>query len=119
MKKRLENYIEAAILLLPESGIVKNNIIENKYSGYISSFGAAVINNGFVPAYMFYNKDSDHNKLLTSILSIIKSTEESSSSNLLGYYNEKQKSEYALQKIMDAATALKLTIRTYKLEKSN
>lgn len=118
-KKRIEDFIPKAIEVL--NGDFPNGKIASVYNGYISSFGASIIQSGLKPTLaVFENTNSDPKteksyltKLILKILD--KNTNESS---LLKYILSKPKEEEILkEKIIDIAIAIKLSIRTFELEK--
>jgi len=97
-----------------------NGAIPSEYNGYISSFGAAVLQSGLNAAIAFNeseNSRSARNKrpLMQAILELIKN-ENDKEEKLLEYVLSNDSSE-TKDKIMDAVTALKLAIRTFELEK--
>ena len=47
-------WIEKAIIALQDQKIVIENEFAGEYKGYISSFGAAIIQSGLLPAVIFY-----------------------------------------------------------------
>lgn len=116
MKKRIEAYIPSAIDAVKKKLLAdeETDKIDNKYNGYISSFGAAVISSGMLATITFFKKDSGHQKILQLIHEIV--SEGNSSVDLDTYYTHGNR-ELNAHKIMDAATAIKLAIRTFKIDK--
>ena len=125
MKSRIENLVPAAItaaeaLIAEDGNGEKLGYIPKEFKGYISSFGASVIQSGLIPALAFFSNDEgakeDRSKILDVIYNILKIN--STSGNLLKYFVDEYTGDKELmkEKIMDAATALKLAIRTYKLD---
>jgi CRISPR-associated protein Cmr5 len=116
-KKRVENYIPRAIEVLEEK--FKNKAIPKEYNGYISAFGAGIIQNGLKPTVAIYenkqaNNKSDKDVLTEIILQIIDSNTQENS--LLRYIlSSKENEDILKEKIKDAAIAIKLSIRTFKL----
>ncbi len=142
MKTRVEEYIPKAIIAVRECITEGKDEIAKEFNGYISSFGAAIIQSGLIPAVAFYSskkqeekdkkekdgEDKDRRNLMKAIYAIVyyddiddvdDDCEKIQGDELLKklmeikddknrFYNEKEK-------IMDAATALKLAIRTFKL----
>ena len=119
--------------LLPYADEAVNSIIKTKqdngrtvkyipkeYKGYISSFGAAVIQSGLLPA-LYFNYGSersvqDRKLLMNTIFEVMKKAYQiESDKNLLDYAKESNNLNKLKEQILDAATALKLVIRTYKL----
>lgn len=130
MKKRIEKLVPVAIKEAGETLIKKdkngNNLgyIPKEFKGYISSFGASVIQSGLIPTLAFFSNDEgskeNRSKILDAIFQILELKSESN--NLLKYVvdkydgDEEFDKELLKEKIMDTATALKLAIRTYKLD---
>lgn len=80
---------------------VKNGTVESKYMSAIASFGVSVLQSGIYATKLFYDAKSDNRKKLPSIVEKLANQD---------------KEFVALDKeiILDAITALKLAIRTYK-----
>jgi len=122
MKSRIEKFVPLAIEKAEQLIIEKDGkrYIPKEFKGYISSFGASVIQSGLIPALAFFSNDEgakeDRSKILEVIYQILEIN--STSGNLLKYAVEEYKGDKELleEKIMDAATSLKLAIRTYKLD---
>ena len=121
-KKRIEEYIPKALEVVEEE--FKSKVIPKEYNGYISSFGAGLVQSGLKPTVAIYenknDKDKtqqDRTKLPKMILKIIEPN--SSESSLLRYIiNSNQNEKQLKEKIKDASIAIKLVIRTFKLEKA-
>jgi len=126
MKKRVENYLPSAIkavedIILNEN---PNNPIPRQFKGYISAFGAAVIQSGILPAVAFYSvkggAEEDRTNVIRAIEYILNRQENytyNDNETLLKYLVEHpNERENLTAKIMDAATALKLALRTFKIE---
>ena len=118
-RKNIEKYIPEAIEVL--SIKFKNGKIPSSYNGYISSFGASIIQSGLKPTLALFenqnNQDNtreDRSVLPKWILKVLdKNTQETS---LLRYVINNNE-ELLKQKIIDVAIALKLSIRTFELDK--
>jgi len=121
MKKRIEKYLPTAMDIIEKVKIAnENGNVNSKFNGYFSSFGAAIVLSGVKSALAFYsNKKTakERVKILQAIyMLIIESEEVPEETALLKYYIANENSDPLLkQKILDAATALKLAVRTYKL----
>jgi CRISPR-associated protein Cmr5 len=109
---------------------MKTGVVNKAYKGYISSLGAGIIQSGLLPTLAMYkgaekseNKKADTGKLLDAIFYVIVNNHEPD------VINEKNLFSYALQalkahenrqtvinEIMNASIAIKLAIRTFKLE---
>ena len=120
MKKRVEKLVPQAIDVIadPNIRLLKNNKVSSQYNGYISSFGASVIQSGLAPAVAFYSNESsksdkDKKALLKAIAKLM-----NIEMSLLKYVcdNDNAKTK---DWILDIATALKLAIRTYELDKTD
>ena len=107
MKRRIENYIPQALAAIEYVKIPKDNMIAKPFNGYIASFGASIRQAGLLSTVLFYtnskNSEEDRSKIIDAIEYII---EEKLTSEVT------KKREIKL-KVLDAATALKLAIRTY------
>lgn len=118
-KKRIEIYIPKAIEVLDAT--FTDGVIPSAYSGYISSFGASVMQSGLKPTLaLFENKDAatkeDKEYLTKIILQILDSS--SNEISLLRYVLGSTKEEqYLKEQILDISIAVKLSIRTFKLDK--
>lgn len=119
-KKNIEKNIPQAIIELQKEF---GDVIPSSYNGYISSFGASIIQSGLKPTLaLFENKDAKTEekkyKLSSIILKILAPSYKGDS--LLKYTIENEKKEgevYLKNQILDIAVAVKLSIRTFKLEK--
>lgn len=119
-KKRVEDYIPIALRVLEDK--FKDGKIPSEYNGYISAFGAGIVQSGLKPTIAIYeNKSastkSEKDRLTRIILKIIdKETKEES---LLRYViNSKKDIGFLKEKIKDASIAIKLAIRTFELKKA-
>ena len=111
-KKRIEAYIPQAIEAIEEIGISQNGTVPRQFNGYISSFGASIRMAGILPTVLFFqnseNSEEARDKVVDAIEKII-------GKKLL--INNQKNPEIDRNMIEDAATALKLAVRTYKLSK--
>jgi len=118
-KKNIEKYIATAIKVLEEE--FKKGTISSSYNGYISSFGASIIQSGLEPTLaLFENKNATtkekKEKLPLLILQVLDPA--SKEDSLLRYVLQHAKDEeYIKQQILDISVAIKLSIRTFKLDK--
>ncbi len=132
-KKRIERYIPKAIeeINMLERLTKKNSQelrfskgIPSSYNGYISSFGASVIQSGLLPTLALFentnSKTAQEKKLLTDmILNILKEEDNNSDETSLLKYVLDSDEKSLKPKIMDIAIAIKLSIRTFKLDKGS
>lgn len=119
-KKQIEYFIPHAMKILIEN--FPDGKIPSAYNGYISSFGASIIQSGLLPTLAVFENENNKEKkkaddsVLTKLILkiLVNGTKETSLlTYVLGKPNEEQ---YLKQNIIDIAIALKLCIRTFKLE---
>lgn len=114
--------IPQAIEALKITGIIKNGKIESAFNGYISSFGASVIQTGLLASVAKFENhnsstDADRPKLMKAILYLLSGENNNGEDSLLKYVIENQKNNPRLQsEIEEAAIALKLTMRIFEFE---
>ena len=135
MKYRVDCYIPKAFeaiekVRIKDKGFIDNDgYIPNEYKGYIASLGANIIQAGIRAALVFYEQAESGSKsdkrLVNAAIRYIISNDgdfsdyESSKVHELSKVLEGLSPEDCQQKaeeIMDAATALKLALRTYKMK---
>ncbi len=119
MRKRIDKYIPKAMDLV-ENKLLENGVIQNIYNSYISNFGAAVVSSGIKATIAFFSKDPQHKKLLELLYEIVTgSTADSKNPNqsINDYLAQEGDINQKIAKLMDAAAAIKLSIRTFKIEK--
>ncbi len=116
-KQQIEAYIPKAIEAIEAIEIAKKSdndewVVPKQFNGYISSFGASIRMAGIVPTVLFFknseNSEEARDKVVTAIEKII-------GKKLL--INNQKNPEIDRKMIEDAASALKLAVRTYKLSK--
>lgn len=104
----------------------KKGVVNKAYKGYISSLGAGIIQSGLLPTLAMYkgNEDSDKKKantgiLLKAIAFVIKEYYHPNgiqNGDLFNYALYAKDQEKVKQEILNASIAVKLAIRTFKLE---
>lgn len=118
-KRHIEQYIPQAIEVLEQT--FTDGVIPSAYNGYISSFGASIIQSGLLPTLALFentNASTKENKEYLSYLIIQILTGSPDDRSLLRYAIESSEDEAQLKrKILDISIALKLSIRTFKLDK--
>ena len=118
-KKRIEKYIPKAIEVLDKA--FTDGKIPSAYNGYISSFGASVLQSGLLPTLSLFestNSSAKENKeYLTYIIFQILTNREDDMSLLRFVLSNNQ--ELLKPQIMDIAIAIKLSIRTFKLDRGD
>jgi CRISPR-associated protein Cmr5 len=138
MRQRIDNFIPKAFRAIKAVKIGDNKFVKkygngaeyipNEYKGYISSLGANIIQSGIRTAILFYeakpdNSDSKSNRQLVN--AAIKFIVENANSEMyedcklsaILPENDPEELQRKTEEIMDAATALKLALRTYRMEK--
>lgn len=123
MNKKLEKMIPYAFEAVEKAHLVKNGAISKQYNGYISSFGASVVQSGMLLALIFNHRETersekDKKKLMDAIYYIVKEVRNDKSTphkNLLVYFRNASEKKRLKNQTLDAATAIKLVIRTFKL----
>jgi len=129
MQNRVDFYLPKALKAVTKiyfggkSFINKEGKIPNEYKGYISSLGASIIQAGIYAALIFYEaaeseSKSDRRLVIAAIKYIISDNPADNDYRLSTLLNDLLPEEKVLkaQQILDAATALKLAVRTYKME---
>ena len=127
--RTVEKLIPWAIEAVSESKMEdekKKGVVNKAYKGYISSLGAGIIQSGLLPTLAMYkgNEDSDKKKanpgrLLKAIFYVIKEHHkpvEIQGDDLFKYALDAEDQEKVKKEILDASIAIKLAIRTFKLE---
>jgi len=109
MKKRIENYIPRALEAIEKFNISNDGEVPKQFNGYISSFGASIRSAGLLATTLFYSEkggaEEDRQNVVKAIKYII---DEDIAKN-------HSVSKETRAKVEDAAVALKLSVRTFKL----
>ena len=116
-KRGVESYIPKVMSVLKEE--FSDGKIPSAFNGYISSFGASVMQSGLLPTLALFentNASTKENKEYLTYLIIRVLTEKNDDISLLNYVL-KNNETLLKPKIMDIAIAIKLSIRTFKLDK--
>jgi len=118
-KKNIEKYIPQAICVLERT--FDDGSIPSAYNGYISSFGASIMQSGLLPTLaIFENTDASNKENKESLSYIIMQilTQSSNDRSLFHHAINSNEDEMMLKrKILDISIAIKLSIRTFKLDK--
>ncbi len=126
MNRKTDQLIPLAYRAVQENLVAADGrSISKQYNGYIASFGAAVVQSGILAALVFNyrepedsHSEEDRRKLMDAIYRVIceQDGERVQGADLKAYYRHEQTDKRRLkQQILDAATAIKLVIRTFKL----
>jgi len=126
--KAVEKLIPSAIIAV-ERKMADKGKVNKAYKGYISALGAGIIQSGLLPTLAMYkgNEESDKKKaetghLLSAIYEVVKSkynpkpVEENLFDFALIRMQQPAIRQKVITEIMDASIAIKLAIRTFKLE---
>ncbi len=135
MKEKINELIPSAMKAITESGIADSTgLVKKEFKGYIASMGASIIQAGLLATLAFYNskgeKKADSWKLLNVVFKLIKPSANflmnTNGSFLIKYiiehpdYKDTNKKQrfvgYIEEEIMDAIIAIKLALRTFKIE---
>jgi hypothetical protein len=101
--------------------------IENKYKGYVASFGGTVVQMGIMPACMAFWVDDNKKKVVELMLSIYWEVylPDSDPKGLESYLNdnwarwdESNRKSFRM-KFTKAAVSLKMAMRTFEFDKGN
>ena len=137
MKEKINNLIPHAISAITFSGIADNECkVQKEFKGYIASIGASIIQAGLLPTLAFYQKTTGKNadswRVLDAVMRLINANQNNmtlihyvieccnppNNNNSRCTYKDLDKEKLSLieEDIMDAIIALKLALRTFKIE---
>jgi CRISPR-associated protein Cmr5 len=112
MRNRIERYIPKAITAIESTGIARNGEVPSQFNGYIASFGASVRQGGLLATVLFYKNENsgseeDRSKVVSALAEILgkPGLVDSGGRKVLVTRDE----------VDDAAVALKLAVRTFRL----
>ena len=111
-KRRIEAFIPKAMEAIQRHDIAKNGVVPRQFNGYISSFGASIRMAGIVPTVLFFRNSGNAEEAREKVVDAIES--------ILGealVVDNHSNPNLTRDAIEDAATALKLAVRTFKLSK--
>ena len=111
MSKQIESYIPKALEAIKKFEISKDGEVPKQFNGYIASFGASIRQAGLYATVLFYeNEQSDSEQDRTKVIQAIE--------YIIGdsIVSKNQTIEKTTRvKVENAAVALKLSVRTFKL----
>ncbi|KGM98506.1 type III-B CRISPR module-associated protein Cmr5 [Clostridium botulinum] len=124
-KKEVEKYIPLAIISIKEVMSNTTNTAEEslelpkEFKGYISSFGAGIIQSGLLPTVAFFEKEDSNFKsyrfkITEMIFKMLAKEKYCKDNKLLNYLLDKEDIEEVKEDIINIAIALKLAMRTFK-----
>ena len=120
-KKAIEKYIPKALEVLNAEFV--DGKIPSAYNGYISSFGASVMQSGLLPTLALFentNASTRENKEYLSHLIVKILTNSNDDISLLQYVVDRPNDKnYLKEQILNISIAIKLSIRTFKLDKGD
>lgn len=129
-RKRIDRLVPQAIEIIKEVEIPgENGRVSNSYHGYISSFGASMVQSSALAAAIFFEDSSgsqeDRSKVTEAILKLMLWEKEATagSSRLSQYIIDNmaggQVKNSTITDILASAIALKLALRTFKKAENN
>jgi len=112
VRKRIESYIPKAVDAIQSTGIAQNGKVPRQFNGYVSSFAASVRQAGLVPTVLFFTAqtdrtEADRGKIVEAIETIL--------GQPIVDGRGRQNRAVTRDMVDDAATALKLAVRTFTL----
>jgi CRISPR-associated protein Cmr5 len=123
-KRRVDDLIPQLIDYINDNNNkIKNseNKIPREFNGYISNFGASIVQSGLLATVAFFSSDNansnrDRKLLMSLILNIIKEKEKKDENDTLLNYiiDNKDKIDLIKEEIIDIAVATKLAIRVFE-----
>lgn len=130
--KTIDNLIPIAIDAIVASEIPEgpDKTVPNEYKGYIDSFGSVIVQNGLIPAVVFFEnsggKDSasggqvaeNRKKLMSSILKVTGQANHKTLYDYITVSMPKKDIKFLRDEIVRAAIAVKLALRTFKFSES-
>ncbi|RXE57797.1 hypothetical protein EFD62_15720 [Acetivibrio mesophilus] len=123
-RRRVEEMMDRAVDIISEK-FSEQGKIPKEMEGYIASFGMSIRQSGLLTATAFYeNKNSEKKKnrsnLMLAILDLIKDGQENEEDSLFEYVRKNKDKDLLLkEKIMDAATALKMAMRVFEFNEES
>lgn len=137
MKEKINELIPLAIDAISKSKIAVNGEVKKEFKGYISSIGSSIIQAGLLPTLAFFQnssgKNADSFRVLDAVLRLIK-TNYNEHERLIDYViltcriNQTPNDQYRFNnldlnkleivesEITHALIALKLALRTFKID---
>ncbi len=115
-----DKYLVAAINLLktkPKGVFNENGKIVKEMPGYISSFGAAVIQSGLLPAVALFSQEGGQGKSKKPLMdALARLVNTGQNTTLLELSIPKEKDNLFRTEVTRAAVALKLAMRTFEID---
>ena len=111
-KRQIEAFIPKAMEAIEGHDIAEEGTVPSQFNGYISSFGASLRMAGIVPTVLFFQNNGNAEKSREKVVDAIET--------ILGeplIVDNRPNPRLTRDAVEDAATALKLAVRTFKLSK--
>ncbi len=116
-KRNIEAYIPKVLEVLDRT--FTEGVVPSAYNGYISSFGASIMQSGLLPTLALFentNASTKENKEYLSYLIVQVLRGDTADVSLLRYVLDGNQ-KLLKKEILDISIAIKLSIRTFKLDK--
>ena len=135
MNRRVEKYFPDILKMVNKEFYeeIKGQGIPSEYKGYISTFGAMVIQNGLIPALAYFEKNDANEKgnrkrisnIVKNFLKVKDIIKINDNKKLCQYLSEEIQSKRMVKdklreienKVIDISIAIKLALRTFLEEK--
>lgn len=110
-----DEWIGQAIETLKDVGIVdENGEYDSVFKGYLSSFGASIVQCGLLPSVLAFNKD-DKGKIVEAVVRILNECVRYNITSFVDYLcTSAVLHDRLLKEISQAVAALKLGLRVYR-----
>lgn len=123
----IDKYLATAITHIKDesNNFLENGQIPKVYKGYIASFGTIIKQSGLLPAVVLFSNtqasgDANKGPILEAIFKLLKAHTnlvEETHLDLLAFAIAKKDDSLARKEMIRAAIALKLALRTFKIQK--
>lgn len=116
-----DDYLKAARIILGENagGLLENGKVPSVYNGYISAFGGSMVQPGLYATVLSYYADAKKSKIADLIFNIYKNENPlniAQPSHFLEFTEANRSDRQFRNKIAQAVIALKLVLRTFKID---
>lgn len=101
---------------------------DNRFKGYISSFGASIVQSGLLPTVIFYEKEEtgeakDRPKVVQALIAMLNNNQSGNNqriqNKLSTYIIDKKGGNEFIEEITDCMVAMKLALRMYHSVKND
>lgn len=121
--KAVNNMLQAADEAIKASPFLINNSINEIYKNYVAQLCVSVVQAGLVPAFAYFKEDTENKEGKTSYIlnALAVMLQQPDGDALLQHaqslYNNKPAARMLKQKVINAAIALKIMMKTYTINK--